>query len=340
MIHRLLLGLLLLATAVTASAQGRDADAFLTLSLLTDTDARIVTTAAKAVERMPATEQATRDVVAELLIERSARRVADRDDIEAVAWLMRALGASHDARYRRAVEQAMAAYGRDKLDEHGKQALAAMAGETAEPYVAGTIALPALRAELAAGRKAFVGGGSIAALPVNATTQTLFATLGYTAELLERVRLHGYGFTVRVRSLRLLYPFQGMVDIANGGRGWAVTGIWPDVPNQAPAYAGQFADDAALVMNSDSQVLVEFAAQLHERGVREPALLDRLAERLRVSLATPDEAEAAALAHFIHLLADSGDRKYVEVLAATVAGAEVGELRGQAKKSLRQLRGS
>jgi hypothetical protein len=142
-----------------------------------------------------------------------------------------------------------------------------------------------------------------------------------------------------VRSVRLVYPGQGMVDIGSPAGGWEVVDVWPDVPNQAPAYSGQFPDDAALLMTSDPMVLVKLAGKLRRRGEREPALLDRVAERLRVSMGTEDEYEASALAHLSLLLADSGDRRYVDVLRAASTRAPDHRLKGHAADSLKQLEG-
>jgi hypothetical protein len=339
MIRFRLLGLLLLAA--TSAAHAHDAGTVLSWSLLTDTDTSAQISGAKAVAQDPTPDRATLDLVAELLAERSAVHQGGGQDVDAAAWLAKALAAGHDARYRPLVEQALAVYANKKLDEHGALALAQMTGASSEPFARGTVDLAALRAELAAERKAMTGtGASLATFVVGTPVQAVLEALGFPADVTERVESRKAGVvSFRVRSVRLVYPGQGMVDIGSPAGGWEVVDVWPNVPNQAPAYSGQFPDDAALLMTSDPMVLVKLAGKLRRRGEREPALLDRVAERLRVSMGTEDEYEASALAHLSHLLADSGDRRYVDVLRAASTRAPDHRLKGHAGESLKQLEG-
>ena len=340
MIRRHLLGFLLLLAATAANA--RDTDTSFTWTLLTDADTRMVIAGAKVVAADAAPDRATLDVVAEVLAERAAVHQGSGEDIDAAAWLAKALAAGHDARYRGVVEQAMAAYGNDKLTKYGTLAVADMTAASGEPFARGTVALPAVRAELEAERKALVGkGGAIATLLPGTSLQTVLETLGYPADIDERVDVRkGAAFVnIRVHNLRLVYPGQGLVDVNRPGKGWQVFDVLPDVPHRAPDYTGKFPDDANGLMTSDSMRLVKLAGRLRRRAEREPALLDRVAERLRVSHATRDEYEASALAHLAHLLADSGQLKYADVLRTAATGAQDGRLKRHTEEALEQLDG-
>jgi len=86
------------------------------------------------------------DVTAETLLERYQRSGEDRDAVDAVAWMCRALGASGNSRYRPVLERIE----KDKVVHrkargHCEKAAKGLPKEVSNPYVAGTVNLELLR---------------------------------------------------------------------------------------------------------------------------------------------------------------------------------------------------
>ena len=86
------------------------------------------------------------DVQAETLLERYARSGEDRDAVDAVAWMCRALGASGNSRYRPVLERVE----NDKVVHrkargHCEKAAKGLPKEVSNPYTAGTVNLELLR---------------------------------------------------------------------------------------------------------------------------------------------------------------------------------------------------
>jgi len=86
------------------------------------------------------------DVTAETLLERYQRSGEDRDAVDAVAWMCRALGASANSRYRpvlERVENDKAVH--RKARGHCEKAAKGLPKEVSNPYTAGTVNLELLR---------------------------------------------------------------------------------------------------------------------------------------------------------------------------------------------------
>jgi outer membrane protein assembly factor BamE (lipoprotein component of BamABCDE complex) len=86
------------------------------------------------------------DVTAETLLERYPRAGEDRDAVDAVAWMCRALGASGNSRYRPVldrVENDKSVH--RKARGHCEKAAKGLPKEVSNPYVAGTVNLEQLR---------------------------------------------------------------------------------------------------------------------------------------------------------------------------------------------------
>jgi outer membrane protein assembly factor BamE (lipoprotein component of BamABCDE complex) len=86
------------------------------------------------------------DVTAETLLERYPRAGEDRDAVDAVAWMCRALGASGNSRYRPVldrVEHDKSVH--RKARGHCEKAAKGLPKEVSNPYVAGTVNLEQLR---------------------------------------------------------------------------------------------------------------------------------------------------------------------------------------------------
>lgn len=86
------------------------------------------------------------DVTAETLLERYPRAGEDRDAVDAVAWMCRALGASGNSRYRPVLEKIE----NDKevhrkARGHCEKAAKGLPKQVSNPYVAGTVNLENLR---------------------------------------------------------------------------------------------------------------------------------------------------------------------------------------------------
>jgi hypothetical protein len=86
------------------------------------------------------------DVQAETLLERYARSGEDRDAVDAVAWMCRALGASGNARYRPVLERVENDKSvHRKARGHCEKAAKGLPKEVSNPYTAGTVNLELLR---------------------------------------------------------------------------------------------------------------------------------------------------------------------------------------------------
>ncbi len=86
------------------------------------------------------------DITAETLLERYQRAGEDRDAVDAVSWMCRALGASGNSRYRPVLEhvendKSLHRKGRG----HCEKAAKGLPKEVANPYTAGTVNLELLR---------------------------------------------------------------------------------------------------------------------------------------------------------------------------------------------------
>ena len=86
------------------------------------------------------------DVATEVLLEKYPRSGEDRDAVDAVSWMCRALGASGNARYRPVLEKIQ----KDKEVHHKarghcEKAAKSLPKEVSNPYVAGTVNLELLR---------------------------------------------------------------------------------------------------------------------------------------------------------------------------------------------------
>jgi hypothetical protein len=86
------------------------------------------------------------DITAETLLERYQRAGEDRDAVDAVSWMCRALGASGNSRYRPVLEHVE----KDKSVHrkgrgHCEKAAKALPKEVSNPYTAGTVNLENLR---------------------------------------------------------------------------------------------------------------------------------------------------------------------------------------------------
>lgn len=333
----------ILGIPTLAAAQDRSAGDVFLYSLLTDSNTGLVTTGAKTVARSPTTHASSMDTVAELLVERIEHPVISGPNIDTVAWLMKALGASGSSRYRPLVERAIATYGHDKVSAHGELVLASLTGPAAPEYVAGTVSLARLREELAAERAAIKpGSGDLALIKPGHSLEALLKVMGYPDRIVETVESKGRMLHIRVRALELQYAGRGAVGMDNefaAGLGWRVSEVWPDIPlpSTLPPYAGDNPVDAALVMTSQPLVLSKLSRRLVRQKVTERALLDIVAERIRISVATKNEFETDALSYFCVLLGNSGDARYADVLRLAADNATASGTRRHAKESLEKL---
>ena len=86
------------------------------------------------------------DITAETLLERYPRAGEDRDAVDAVAWMCRALGASGNSRYRPVLEKVENDKSvHHKARGHCEKAAKSLPKEVSNPYVAGTVNLENLR---------------------------------------------------------------------------------------------------------------------------------------------------------------------------------------------------
>jgi hypothetical protein len=325
--QRLIFWLFLLLAAGTASAQTGSGSKWLLHTLLTSENPNFVLMGAKAVARDQAAEQFTLDVAAEVLVQRANAHVSSGIDLDTSAWLMKGLGASENARYRSVIDNAIAAYSNEKITNFGNLSLAQFSKPSTDAYVAGTVSIEGLRASLNAVRS--VPGSmprTFAAIKPSDSVDSVIAALGYPDQLLETVESKGHAWAkLRVRSLQLQYYGLGLVDIDYhfaAGTGWAVSMVWLDVPNKAAPYSGTQLADASLIMTSEPMVLRKLAKRLASRHVTEAELLDRMAERIKISMDSKDEFEVDALKYFCRLLGASGDKKYVEALTWVAVRAD------------------
>jgi outer membrane protein assembly factor BamE (lipoprotein component of BamABCDE complex) len=117
------------------------------------------------------------DVTAETLLERYQRAGEDRDAVDAVAWMCRALGASGNSRYRPVLERIENDKSvHRKARGHCEKSAKGLPKQVSNPYVAGTVNLEALRnpppppppAPAAKGKKGKAAAAAPAAQPAAA----------------------------------------------------------------------------------------------------------------------------------------------------------------------------
>lgn len=326
--------MLLLLVAGWAGAAERTREQTFTYSLLTSEELPNVVMGAKSVEHTPMLGTDALDVTAAVLAERAAKAGASGQDIDASAWLIRALGAGRQARFRGALEQAMAAYHNEKIDKYAQLALTAMTQGDATP--AARIDLAALRAQLQAERETMRGTNNapVAGIAVDTPLESVLERFGYPQRISQTSRTAGYSY-VRVTShaVRLHYDGVGMVDVGYGSNGhaWTVTRFLPPLGD---AYTGDYPDEAAALSTGDTRALARVASSLLRAGVREPELLDLVAARIRQSMGTHDAYEVNAVARLCRVLGVSGDRKYLPLLQEVADNGADSALRRHARRAL------
>jgi hypothetical protein len=324
LLPRLLALILLFAAAVSANAETRSGSTLLLQTLLTSDNQHFVLMGAKAVQRDPSANQFTLDLVAELLSERIDAHAATGLDLDTTAWFMKALGTSKSERYRDVIERTIAAYANDKITTFGNLSLAELTKPSASSFAKGTISLEGLRKELLEERAARSSRPDLALnIKDSDSLDSVIVTMGFPDALIETVDAKGFGrIKIRVRSLQLQYYGRGLVDIDNhfnAGSGWTVSQIWLDVPNKAAPYSGTDAADAAMIMTSEPMALRKLSRQLASRHVTEGELLDRMAERIQISMDSQDDFEIIALRYFCRILGESGNKKYLDALSVVAA---------------------
>jgi hypothetical protein len=332
----------LATVAATASAQGtpevaaaRPLDELFLLKLMLDADPDLVRAGARVLEREPADAFAL-DVAAELLEARTAHPATTEREHDADAWLMRALGASGNGGYRATIERARAADDSSKASRWGKDALAALEGKPGTPYVPGTVALPTLRAQVAAQWATHGGDGSaFAAIRKGQSLAGLLATAGPPDAFAESSR---WQFVMPLRGVGALYFGHGMASLDRTPGGWAVTEVWRDVPGEVAPYTGAYPVEAALVLTSNPAVLRGLAARLLAEGASEPALLERIGARLQLASLPMAGQEVDAIRDFCRLLGRSGDARHVPALEHVADAFGEGETRRIARSALSHLR--
>lgn len=332
-----LLALLLLLAAGWAAAAERTREQTFTYSLLTDTDPVLVVMAAKAIVRAPTLAPDALDVTAAVLAERTAAGSASREDIDASAWLIRALGSGRQARHRTAIQQAVAGYRNDKIGKYAEAALEGMVEGDAAPAPA--VDLAGLRARLQAERDAMRGSGAEPGIGMGTPLETVLAELGYPKRISQTSRTDG-AMMVKItqHAMRLDFADMGMVDVGDGsaaGHAWIATRYWPLLPD----YTGDHPFEATAVRYGGGRDLLGVAMAMESAGVREPQLLAIVAERVRRSMGSNESAEVKGLAYLCRLLGASQDRQYVPLLQDVAQQGGDGALRRHAKRGLDQLLG-
>lgn len=334
-----LLALVLVLAAGVAGASERTREQTFTYTLLTSDDLPYVVMAAKAVSRTPTLAPDVLDVTAALLAERAAARNTSRQDIDASAWLIRALGAGKQARHRSAIEQAVAAYQDDKIGKYAEIALAGMTEGDATPPPA--IDLATLRAQLQAEREAMPGSNPSSATGVDfgAPLESVLTQLGYPNGMVKTTRTAGYSYVkITSHAMRFDYDALGMLEIGDGsaaGHVWVVTRFWPKLAD----YTGEYPFEATAVTNGSGREMLDVAMSMESAGVREPQLLDIVANRIRRSMDSGDAAEVKALAYLCRLLGASKDHKHAPLLQEVADKGGDNALRRHAKRGLDELFG-
>ncbi len=337
MLLKSLAALLLVLLAGVAGAAERTREQTFTYMLLTDDELPYVIMAAKAVTRTPTLAPDALDVTAALLAERSATRNTSPQDIDATAWLIRALGAGKQARHRSVIEQAVVAYQNDKIGKYAELALAGMTEGDATPPPA--IDLAALRAQLQAERESMPGSDPASATGVDfgAPLESVLTRLGYPDNMVRTTRRAGYSYVkVTSHAMRFDYDALGMLEIGDGsaaGHVWVVTRFWPKLAD----YTGEYPFEATAVTNGSGREMLDVAMALESAGVREPQLLNLVATRIRRSMDSRDAAEVKALAYLCRLLGASKDRKHAPLLQEVADKGGDNALRRHARRGLDEM---
>lgn len=329
---------LLLASGLAGAAE-RTREQTFTYSLLTDPAPRQLIMGAKAVTRAPALAPDVLDVTAALLVERAAKADLSRQEIDASAWLIRALGAGRQARHRDAIQRTVAAYRNDKIGKYAESALEGMT--EGDPTPAPAIDLAALRAQLQAERNAMRGAnpGKFPDDGFGTPLETVLAQFGYPERISETSRTDGVMMVkITQHAMRLDYPELGMVDIGDGtaaGHSWIATRFWP----RLAGYTGEHPFEATAVANGEGRELMGVAIGMEGANLREPQLLDIVAERVRRSMGSNESTEVKGLSYLCRLLGASKDRKYAPLLQDVADKGGDNALRRHAKRGLGELLG-
>jgi hypothetical protein len=329
--------LFLLFAAGLAGAAERSREQTFTYSLLTDDAPSRVIMGAKAVTRAPGLTPDVLDVTAVLLEERAATPNMSRQEIDASAWLIRALGAGKQARHRSAIERAVAGYRNDKIGKYAEAALATMTeGDAMRSPVVG---LAVLRAQLQAERDSMRGSERRTPPDVAFGTplETVLAEFGYPHRISETTRTDGVMMVkITQHAMRLDYADLGMVDVGDGtaaGHSWIATRFWP----RLAGYTGEYPFEATAVTNGRGRELMGVAIAIESANVREPQLLDIVADRVRTSMGSNESAEVQGLSYLCRLLGASKDRKYAPLLQDVADKGGDNSLRRHAKRGLGEM---
>ncbi len=97
-------------------------------------------TASKQIYNAKVANPEVLDIAAEILLKKYP--YATRSDIDPLAWLARAIGASENGRYYSVLAEVIANTSNAKLERHAETALEDLPGSTGEQFVAGMYALP------------------------------------------------------------------------------------------------------------------------------------------------------------------------------------------------------
>ncbi len=343
MLVRLLLTLALLVIGNPAYAGATSHSEILTYSLLTDTNPRMVIMGAKTVAQDGIFAQGTTDIVAELLNERTLKHAATGADLDVTCWLIRLLGNSGNTRYKALVENAVSTYAHEKVSKFGSLALLEMTKPADAGYVAGTVSLDQLRTDLAAQRAAIMSTTrTFSSVTTGQSIDEIFTAAGYPDEIRETVESKGWGMVkIHTRSLQFFYYGLGVVDVDYSAlaetHGWRVVALWYDVRHNASPYTGTKRSEAALVMTSEPMLLMKLSRRMVSQRVTETELLDRVAERIRISLKSRKEHDVFALTYFCRLLGDSGNARYKDILQLAANDAGDNGIRKHAKVALEQF---
>lgn len=315
--------------------------------LLASQDHGLIRLAARTLINGEVFDEAMLDVVAERLLQ-APTSLRTADNIDAMSWFAKVLGASGNGRYRPLLQSLHDQAGQPKLRKYLAEALAQLAdAESAVSYTPGSVDLLELALELERVRaeSATMTFDSQAAAPPmrgealdsiyqrfglpDYVNDSVIRTGGMMIPGLKLAAMDVYYYNRFV--LRLEYSRE------RDNRGWRVTHYSAELPHAPFADAAERDYLAHGLMVSNSKMLQSVAIELDKSRTVPAGLLDVVAERLLISAETEDDVEVDALSRLCRVLGRTGDLRYAEVLDEVAVKAKDGDLEDYAASFRKRL---
>lgn len=348
----LLLSLCLLSATLAAAPAPAPTRQDVNHYLLLSTEPMSVRLALRGLQLDRSVDTRTLDIVAQYLIEAMPADTDDDGSLDAARLAAKLLGASHNPRYKAALEIAHKKFGQQvALAADIESALAGLGAAANDSYRAGSLTVAGERNRITALFKGLAQASDrTRKLPVAGLTtlQQVLDSAGapdYMGEFVH-VRRHNLAPNgsfaavlkgVRVANLELMYFGRGSI-VLHYDSDWTPVDMVPEIAHPPIHYDGDNAEYAYKLMSSDRFVMNRLVKKLYAQKKRyDPDLLDVMADRLWLGLYAHDKFEVEGLSILCWILGNSGNARYRQVLGDAVSSATRSSLSRHAQKALDKL---